>query len=74
MKKQPLGKVVTIAFSGCAALIVILYDIFALNFWGRDATISVILNEWGFEAHPLLVFIFGMIFGGLIVHFFRWKA
>ena len=73
MKKQPLGKVVTIAFSGCTALIVILYDIFALTFWGVDSTISVVLNEWAFEAHPLFVFSFGMIIGGLIVHFFRWR-
>jgi hypothetical protein len=74
MKKQPLGKIVTIALAGCITFFIIFYDIFALNFWGRDATISVVLNEWAFEAHPLLVFCLGMMFGGLVVHFFRWKA
>ncbi|NVM35905.1 MAG: hypothetical protein HWN81_09935 [Candidatus Lokiarchaeota archaeon] len=73
MSKQPLGKIVTIAFIGCVIFLTIVYDIFALNYWGRDSTISAVLNEWSFDAHPFLVFCLGMTIGGLIVHFFRWK-
>ena len=50
----------------------VIYDVLALVFFGADATISVVLNTWAFQASPLLVFCAGMIFGGLIVHFLRW--
>jgi len=67
------GKQVSVVVIGVVVIFLILYDIFALTFWGVDSTISVVLNEWAFEAHPLFVFSFGMIIGGLIVHFFRWR-
>lgn len=61
---------------GLLIIIAILYDITALTLWGADATFSVILNEWAYcpSTNPLLVCGFGMIIGGLIVHFFGWKA
>lgn len=52
--------------------ILVVFDVLALVFFGADATISVILNEWSFQANPLLVFCSGMILGGLIVHFLGW--
>ncbi len=67
------GKQISVVVIGVVVIFLILYDIFALTFWGVDSTISVVLNEWAFEAHPLFVFSFGMIIGGLIVHFFRWR-
>jgi len=66
-------KVLTIFIMGLAIFGTILYDIFALNALGADYTISVILNVWAFEAHPLLVFLLGMTIGGLVVHFFKWR-
>ena len=71
--KQPIGKIITVAFIGIVILITIIYDIFALNYWGRESTISSVLNVWSFEAHPLIVFCGGIVVGGLVVHFFRWK-
>lgn len=61
---------------GLLIIIAILYDIIALTLWGDDATFSVILNIWAYQpnTNPLLVCGFGMIIGGLIVHFFGWKA
>ena len=67
------GKQISVVVIGITSIFLVLYDIFALYFFGVDSTISVILNEWSFQAHPLLTFIFGMVFGGLIVHFFKWK-
>lgn len=51
----------------------VIYDILALVFFGADATISVVLNVWAFQCHPLIMFCAGMVFGGLIVHFLRWS-
>lgn len=67
------GKQLTVVIMGLVLIFLILYDVYALFFMGIDSTISVVLNEWSFQAHPLFVFSFGMIIGGLIVHFFRWK-
>ena len=67
------GKQLTVVILGIVIIFLIIYDIFALTFFGIDSTISVVLNEWSFQAHPLFTFSFGMVSGGLIVHFFRWK-
>ena len=67
------GIQLTVVILGIVIIFLIIYDIFALTFFGIDSTISVVLNEWSFKAHPLFVFSFGMVVGGLIVHFFRWK-
>ena len=67
------GKQISVVVIGITSIFLVLYDIFALYFFGVDSTISVVMNEWSFQANPLLVFIVGMVFGGLIVHFFKWK-
>ena len=67
------GKQLTVVILGIVIIFLIIYDIFALTFFGIDSTISVVLNAWSFQAHPLFTFSFGMVIGGLIVHFFRWK-
>ena len=67
------GKQLTVVNLGIVIIFLIIYDVFALTFFGIDSRISVVLNEWSFQAHPLFVFSFGMVVGGLIVHFFRWK-
>ena len=67
------SRVFTVIIIGVMSIFLILYDIFALFVLGGQATISAVLNVWSFEAHPLLMFCLGMVFGGLIVHFFRWK-
>ena len=67
------GKAITILIIGLATFGIVLYDIFALFVFGVDHTVSVVLNVWAFEAHPLLVFLLGMTTGGIIVHLFRWK-
>ena len=53
-------------------LLLVLYDIFALFCLGADNTISVVVNQWAFQAPPLLIFVCGSVFGGLAVHFLRW--
>ena len=67
------GKQISVVVIGITSIFLVLYDIFALYFFGIDSTISVVMNEWSFQTHPLLVFMLGMVFGGLIVHFFKWK-
>ena len=67
------GKQITVVVLGIIIIGLVIYDIFALTFWGSDTTISVVVNEWAFQAPPLLTFCLGMVVGGLIVHFFRWK-
>lgn len=64
---------ITVIFMGLFLIAIVFYDIFALYFMGADSTISCILNQWAFQAHPLMVFCFGFIFGGLIIHFFKWS-
>tara|TARA_B100001564_G_C20208442_1_gene476096 strand:- start:111 stop:326 length:216 start_codon:yes stop_codon:yes gene_type:complete len=67
------GKQLTVVILGIIIIGLVLYDIFALTFWGVDTTISVVINEWSFQAPPLLTFSLGMVVGGLVVHFFGWK-
>ena len=69
MSKQSI----TVVIIGLISIFLILYDMFALFVWGVDSTLSVVINEWAWSTSPLFVFMFGMIFGGLIVHFFKWK-
>lgn len=69
LKKQTI----TVLIIGAISIFLVLYDLFALFAWGVDSTISVVLNQWAFTAHPLIVFIFGMIFGGIITHLLKWK-
>ena len=66
-------RVLTALFIGFTMLLVVGYDLIALFLWGSDATISNVINIWGFTADPLIVFCFGAIIGGLVVHFLRWK-
>ena len=60
------GKQLTVVILGIVIIFLIIYDIFALTFFGIDSTISVVLNEWSFQAHPLFVFSFGMVSIGWI--------
>ena len=66
-------RIITALFIGLTCLIIVLYDLLALFLWGSDATISNVINIWAFSAHPLVSFCFGAIFGGLVIHFLRWK-
>ena len=67
------NRALTVVLIGIISISLVIYDILALFLLGAHSTISSVLNIWAFEAHPLLVFCLGMVFGGLIVHFFRWK-
>jgi len=70
MKK---AKVRTAIFIGIMAIVIVLYDFITYFKNGPESTISNIINEWAFDAHPLMVFLFGFIFGGLVIHFLEWK-
>lgn len=70
---QGRGQRITVVVIGLVVLFLVLYDLFALFFFGVDGTISVVLNQFAFQAHPLIVFCLGMVIGGLVVHFFGWK-
>lgn len=70
---QTKGQRMTVVVIGLVVLFLVLYDLFALFFLGVDCTISVVLNRFAFQAHPLIVFCLGMVIGGLVVHFFKWK-
>ena len=41
--------------------------------YSREFTISWIIREWAFGAHPLIMFLLGAFVGGLVVHFLGWK-
>ena len=70
MKK---AKVRTAIFIGIMAIVIVLYDFITYFQNGPESTISNIINEWAFDAHPLMVFLFGFIFGGLVIHFLEWR-
>lgn len=65
--------VITALFIGFAVLIIVVYDLIALFVWGSNSTISAIINVWSYESHPLINVCFGMVIGGLLVHFLGWK-
>lgn len=67
------GRHITLLVVALTAIGLILYDFLALGFWGVDSTISVVINEWVYQANPLFVFCLGMVAGGLVVHFLAWK-
>lgn len=70
MKPQHL----TVVLMGVFIILAIIYDAVVLILYGPDATISVVANVWAFKTrNPLLLVGVGMVIGGLIVHFFRWK-
>lgn len=50
-------------------LVFIGYDTFAVLHWGRSATFSHKISESAKDC-PLIAAVMGMIFGGLLVHFF----
>lgn len=59
----------TAAFILAAVGSTVLLDI-ALYAWWENATISKVLQSYFvFEAHPILSAFFGMVVGGLMVHF-----
>jgi hypothetical protein len=66
-------KWLTAVVIGLFSLGLVLYDILSLYILGVDYTVSAIINEWAFQAHPLLVFLAGFVNGGLVVHFLKWK-
>ena len=71
MLKFSLGQLTAIIIV-LGGLLLVLYDIFALFVFGADYTISVVINQWAFQASPLLMFVCGNVFGGLAVHFLKW--
>ncbi len=67
------SKEVTAIFTGLIVIIIVLYDFITYFKNGAESTISAVINEWAFDSHPLLVFLLGMIAGGLVIHFLEWK-
>ncbi len=67
------SKEVTAIFIGLIVIIIVLYDFITYFKNGAESTISAVINEWAFDSHPLLVFLLGMIAGGLVIHFLEWK-
>ena len=60
---------------GCAAFLV--YDIWVLNVYGPDTTISAVINAYAYsylgdKINPLGCFAIGFINGGFIIHFLKW--
>lgn len=63
----------TVVVIGLAMIGLILYDIYAMAFGVDGDTISEVVNDWAYQANPLLLVGFGSIVGGLMVHFFNWR-
>lgn len=61
----------TIASSAIFALAVIIYDIYAINEGGTEASISFMVFTWSYK-YPLFTFMCGFIGGALASHFF-WR-
>lgn len=72
-RKQSWLAFLVVISIGIGAIAVVVYDLFAFVFGGRRDTISPVIQAWGWSAHPLVMIGLGMIIGGLLVHFFRWK-
>jgi len=67
------AKARTAIFIGIIAIVLVLYDFITYFLYGEESTISNVINVWAFDAHPLLVFLFGFILGGLVIHFLEWR-
>jgi len=67
------AKARTAIFIGIIAIVLVLYDFITYFLYGEESTISNVINVWAFDADPLLVFLFGFIFGGLVIHFLEWR-
>ena len=61
------------AIIGAIALLVIIADIWAFQKYGRDSTLSRLVQRWGWAAHPITLILLGVVIGGLIVHFWGWQ-
>ena len=72
-EKGGWGRFLVIISIGIFSLVVVVYDLIAYMIWGRPETISPPIQMWGWTAHPLVMICLGMVIGGLLVHFFRWK-
>lgn len=67
------NKARTAIFIGLMAIVIVLYDFITYFKNGAESTISAVINEWAFDSHPLLVFLLGVIAGGLVIHFLEWR-
>jgi H+/Cl- antiporter ClcA len=61
------------AIIGVIALLIVIVDIYAFAKFGREGTLSRLIQRWGWAAHPITLVCLGMVVGGLIVHFFAWE-
>ena len=61
---MPPGQIYTLLFLIAWFLLAGLWDGFAYLTWGPPATISKLLLSWAQE-HPIIAFLFGVIFGHL---------
>ena len=55
---------------GCGLIAVLDFILWSVS---REHTISWIIRDWAFQAHPLIMFLLGAFAGGLVVHFLGWK-
>ncbi len=67
------NKARTAIFTGLIVIVIVLYDFITYFKNGAESTISAVINEWAFDSHPLLVFLLGVIAGGLVIHFLEWR-
>lgn len=78
------AKALTAIFMGILAIAILVYDVIMISMGdilfgepgtGKEASISNVLNEYFYSpsVHPLMSAIFGLIVGGLMVHFLAWK-
>lgn len=61
----------TVISTAIFALSLIVYDVWAINQGGTEASISFMIYEWSYK-YPLFTFSCGLVIGVLIGHFF-WR-
>ena len=58
---------------GLASLAIVVIDVLLFAVKGREATISRLLQHWGWDADPLIMVLLGLVVGGLLTHFFGFE-
>ena len=70
-------KAITAILIGISAIMIVVIDVLLITILGKEASFSNVINEWaypdGTNANAVGLVSFGIIIGGLIIHFFAWK-
>ena len=70
-------KAIAAMLIGISAIMIVVIDVLLITILGKEASFSNVINEWaypdGTNVNAVGTFFFGVIVGGLVIHFLAWK-